>query len=85
MYTGYGIGFDSRSKFFLPGSSMGKNVIIIGVDRSSFVNIDNKKKDILIFHCGLGQLLNDSTFIAETKCSIDFSRSNRKFCFKTEL
>ena len=28
--------------------SVGKNVIIFGVDMSSSVNIDNKKKDILI-------------------------------------
>ena len=27
---------------------MGKNVIIFGADMSSFVHIDNKKKDILI-------------------------------------
>ena len=44
VYTGYGIGFDSRSKFPLPDGSMGKNVIIFGVDISSSVQIDNKKK-----------------------------------------
>ena len=28
IYTGYVVRFDSRSKFLLPDSSMGKNVII---------------------------------------------------------
>ena len=41
-YRGYSIGFDSRSKFSLPHGSMGKNVIIFGVDMSSSVLIDNK-------------------------------------------
>ena len=35
-YRGYSIGFDSRSKFSLPDGSMGENVIIFGVDMSSF-------------------------------------------------
>ena len=47
VYTGYGIGFDSRSEFSLPGGSMGKNVIIFRGDMSSSVHIDNKKKYIL--------------------------------------
>ena len=37
MYTGYGIGFDSRSEFLLPYGTMGKNVIIFGADLSSYV------------------------------------------------
>ena len=43
-YTGYGIGFDSRSKFSLPDGSTGKNDIIFRGDMSSSVHIDNKKK-----------------------------------------
>ena len=38
IYTGSGIGFDSRSEFSLPDNSMSKNVDIF----------DNKKKDISI-------------------------------------
>ena len=30
------------------GSEIAKNVIVFGADMSSFVHIDNKKKDILI-------------------------------------
>ena len=37
-----------RSEFSLPDGSVGKNVIIVGVDISSSVHIDNQKKDILI-------------------------------------
>ena len=40
------MGFDSRSEISLPDGSIGKNVIIFGVDMSSSVHIDNKKKDI---------------------------------------
>ena len=47
-YTGYGIRFDSRSEFSLPDCSVGRNVIIFGVDMSTSAHIDNKKKDILI-------------------------------------
>ena len=42
IYTGFGIGFNSRSVFSLPHGSMGKNVIIFGVDMSSSVHINNK-------------------------------------------
>ena len=34
-YSGYGIGFDSRSKFSLPDDSMGKNVAVFEFDMSS--------------------------------------------------
>ena len=40
---------------------MGKNVIIFGVDMSSSVHIDNKKKDILILGFGSAQELDDTT------------------------
>ena len=33
-YTGCRIGFDSRGKYFLPDGSIGKNVIVFGVDMS---------------------------------------------------
>ena len=43
-YTGYGIGFDSRSEFLFTDESYGKNVIIFGGDMSSSVHVDNKVK-----------------------------------------
>ena len=47
---------------------------------SSSVHINNNKKDILIFGIGLTQGLDDTTFTAEALYSINFQRSNRKFC-----
>ena len=39
MHTGYSIGFDSHWLISFPDVSMGKNIIIFGVDMSSFVYI----------------------------------------------
>ena len=47
---------------------------------SSSVHIDNKKKDILIIGKGPTQGLDDTTLTAEAQYSINFPRSNRKFC-----
>ena len=43
-YSGYGIGFDRRGSFSFPGGGFGQNILILGVDMSSSVHIDNKKK-----------------------------------------
>ena len=43
VYSGYGIGFHSRSEFLLLDGSVGKNTNF-GVDMSSSVQIDDKKK-----------------------------------------
>ena len=42
-YSGYGIGFDRRGTFSV-ANGFAKNVIIFGVDMSSSVHVDNKKK-----------------------------------------
>ena len=45
-YSGYGIGFDACSSFSLSNDSgFGQNVIILGLDNSSFIHADNKKKN----------------------------------------
>ena len=59
---------------------MGKNVISFGVDMSSPMHIDNKKKDILIFGIGPTKGLDDTTLTVQAKYSINFSRSNKKNC-----
>ena len=46
-YSGYGIGFDRGSSFSVSNSGFSQNVIIFGVDMSSSVHVDNKKKYIL--------------------------------------
>ena len=42
-YSGYGIGFYNHGSFSFPGTGLGRNVIIFGVDMSSSTKIDNKK------------------------------------------
>ena len=76
-YSGLCIGFNSRPEFY---GSVSKDVIIFGIDMSSSVHIDNKKKDILILGIGPTQGLDDTTLSAEAQYLINFSRSNRKFC-----
>ena len=51
-YSGYGIGFDRKGSFSFPSGGFGQNVRILGVDMSSFVHVDYKKKDILIIGKG---------------------------------
>ena len=48
-YSGYGIGFDRHGSFSFPGTGLGRNKMIFGVDMSSSTKIDNGKKD---FHFG---------------------------------
>ena len=79
-YSGYGIGFDSRSLFAFPGIDWGKNVVIVGVVNSSSMHIDNKKKVILVLGEGPTQGLDNTAITADAKYSINFSRSKRKFC-----
>ena len=47
---------------------------------SSGVHSDSKRKDILILGEGPTQGLDDTPLSAEGKYSINFSRSQRKFC-----
>ena len=78
-YSGYIIGFDSRSQFSWTYGSMGRNIIIFGVDMSSSVHVGNKGKDILILGEGPIQGLDDTTLTAEATYPINFAQSNRRF------
>ena len=78
-YSGYGIGFDRHGSFSFPGTGLGRNVIIFGVDMSSPTKIDNRKKDILILEEGPTQGL-EHTLSAEKMNSINFTEHNKKFC-----
>ena len=42
-YSAYGIGFD-REETFSVGNGFGRKFIIFGVDMSSYVHVDSKKK-----------------------------------------
>ena len=46
------------------------------------MHIEKKEKNILILGEGPTQGLDDTTLTAEAKYSINFSRSNKKFCLK---
>ena len=78
-YSGYGIGFDRHGSFSFPGTGLGRNVIIFGVDMSSSTKIDNRKKDSLILGKGPMQGLKH-TLRAYTKMYlINFTENNKKF------
>ena len=47
---------------------------------TSCVHTDNKQKDTLILGIGQTQGLDNTTLTAQAQYSINFSRSNRKFC-----
>ena len=76
-YSGYGIGFHSRSEYLFTDGSMGKNVIIFGADMSSSVHVDNKGKDILILDEEPTQGLDNTTLTAEAIYPINFTQPNK--------
>ena len=78
-YSGYGIGFDRHGSFSFPGTGLGRNVIILGVDMSSSTKIDNRKKYILILGKDPAQGL-EHTLGAEKKYSINFTEHNKRLC-----
>ena len=63
-YSGYGTGFDRRSRFSFPNGGYGQNILIFEVDMSSSSHIDNKKKYILVLGKGPTQGL-EHTLTAE--------------------
>ena len=77
-YSGYGIGFDRHGSFSFPGTGLGRNVIIFGVDMGSSTKIDNRKKYILILGKGPMQGL-EHILSAEKMYSINFTERNKKF------
>ena len=74
-YSDYGTGCDRRDEFSF-GDGFGQNVIIMGADMSSFVHANNKTKNIFI----VGKYKDDTTIYAEKLYSIDFTKTNIKFC-----
>ena len=48
-YSGYGIRFDRHGRFSFPGTGLGRNVLIFGVDMSSSTKTDKRKKYILFW------------------------------------
>ena len=79
QYSGYGIGFDRRGAFSFPGGGFGGIAMIFGVDKSSSVHVDNKKKGIFISGKGPAQGL-EHTLTAEKMYSINCTVTGKKFC-----
>ena len=80
-YSGYGIGFDGRSSFLIPGGGFDQNVIIFGVDMSSSAHIDNKKKEKRHISSWKGPTQGSKhTLTAEKMYSINFTEKNKKVC-----
>ena len=59
-YFRYDIGFDSCSLFSNAGFDWGKSIVIFGVNESSSVEIDKKKKYILVYCESTTQRSDDS-------------------------
>ena len=78
-YSGYGIGFDRHGSFSFPGTGLGRNVIIFGVDMSSSTKIHNRKKFTLILGKGPTQGL-ERTLSAEKMFAINLTEHNKMFC-----
>ena len=78
-YSGNGTGFDSCSIFSIPDFDWGKNVLF-GVDMRSSVFASNKNKNILILSKGQTKGLDNPSLTAVAEYSINFSKSERKFC-----
>ena len=74
-YSGYDIEFDLHGTFLFPSGKFAQNVIIFGVDMSSSVHVDNKKKDILILGEGPMQGSDGTALTTEIKYSINFTVS----------
>ena len=85
FYSRYGIRFDFQSLFSIPHFDSGKNIYVLGVDMSSSVHIDNKRKYILILSKRPTQGLNSTTLTAEATYSINFFQITKKILFKFSL
>ena len=77
-YSGYNIGFNSRSEFLFTYGIMEKNVIIFGAGTNSSVHIDNKEKDISILGERPTQGLDDTTLTAEAIYAIGVTQLNKR-------
>ena len=80
-YSGYGIGFDRKGKFSFD-NGFGRNCIIFEADMSISVHTNNRTNNILAFGKDFTQGLNHTTIYAEKLYSINFTKTNIKFCLR---
>ena len=83
----HGFGFDIHEIFSLSDSyGFGKNGILCGVDNSSSVHANNRKKDNLILCKGSTEGLDDTIVTAETEYSINFiEQQQQKIKFQKNI
>ena len=62
------------------GNGFGRNCITFGINITSSVHVDNKKKDIVIVVEEPTQGLDGTTLTFERIYSINFIENNKKFC-----
>ena len=78
-YSGYGIGFDRKGEFSF-GNGFCRNVINFGADMSSSVHANSRTKNVLVVGKDFIQGLDNTTIYAEKLHSINFTKTNTKFC-----
>ena len=80
-YSGYGNGFERKGMEWIWsfGNGFGQNVIIFGTDSSS-AHANNKTRNILVLGKNFMQGLDYTTIYAEKLYSINFTKTNIKFC-----
>ena len=78
-YSGYGIGFDRKGEFSF-GNGLDQNAITFVVDMSNSVHDSNKTKNFLVLGKHFTQGLDHTTIYAEKLYSINFTKTNTKFC-----
>ena len=79
VYSGYGKTFNSASSWSFDNDAA-RNVIIFGVDNSSSPHVDNRKNNFLVLGEGPTFVINGSFGSPNKMFSINFSKSNTKFC-----
>ena len=77
-YSGYDIGVDRKGQFSF-GNGFGRICIIFGVDMSSSARANNKRI-ILVLGKDFMQGIDNTAFYAEKLYSINFTKTNTKFC-----
>ena len=79
-YSGYGIGFDRKGELSFGSNGFGRNVIISGTDTSTYVHAYNRTKNTLVLGKDFIQRLDNTTIYPEKLYSINFTKTNTKFC-----
>ena len=82
MYSGYGIAFDGKSSWSFD-NEFARNVAIFGADDNLSSHNDNQKNDFLALGEGDTISINGNSGAPEKKFSINFSKTNPKFCLSS--